>query len=69
MNRFNLTIAMGYYILRLAKQRIDQLFSGRCTVLTAGKSKYPILIYWIIYGVINYCEPIETTFELVTFVV
>ena len=29
----------------------------------------PIVIYWIVYGVINRCESIETTFEIITFVV
>ncbi len=28
-----------------------------------------IVVYWIVYGVINNCESIGTTFEIVTFVV
>ena len=29
----------------------------------------PIVINWIVYGVINYCESIGTTFEIITFAV
>ena len=52
---------MAYYIIQ------PILFTGHCVFLIASKSKYPIVIYWIVYGVINYCESIETTFEMITF--
>ena len=57
---------MAYYIIRLDK---PISFPGHCVFLIAGIFKYPIVIYWIVYGVINYCESIETIFEMITFVV
>ena len=44
-------------------------FPGHCIFLITGKYKYTIVINWVVYGAINYCESIETIFEMITFVV
>ena len=60
---------MAYYIIRLISEYLPISFPGHCTFLIAGISKYPIVIYLIGYGVINYCKSIGTIFEMITFVV
>ena len=62
------THGLLYYTARLVKY-LTISFPSHCIFLTAGKSKYTIVINWVLYGAINYCESIEIIFEMITFVV